>query len=135
MREALVAILERTDVFLPSGPELTLLVDSNTEEGAIEKLLGLGVSEIVVKRGREGCTYHDATRRLDVPAVAVEEVDPTGAGDCFAATYLTCRQRGLPIEESLRYACAAGARAVTKKGPMEGTGGFADLDALLTRDG
>jgi sugar/nucleoside kinase (ribokinase family) len=134
MREALVAILERTDVFLPSGPELTLLVEASTEEGAIEEVLGLGVSEIVVKRGREGCTYHDATLRLDVPAVAVEEVDPTGAGDCFAATYVTCRHRGRPIEESLRYGCAAGARAVTKKGPMEGTGGFADLAALLRKE-
>ena len=37
--------------------------------------------------------------------------------------------------ESLRYACAAGARAVTVRGPMEGTGGFADLDALLEHDG
>ena len=135
MREALASILGHTDIFLPSGPELTLLVDSNTEEEAIEELLALGVREIVVKRGREGCAFYDATRRLDVPAVAVEEVDPTGAGDCFAATYVTCRHHGRPVEASLRYACASGARAVTKKGPMEGTGGFGDLDVLLAHDG
>ena len=135
MREALTAVLKRTDIFLPSGPELTLLVDATTEEDAIEELLGLGVSEIVVKRGRQGCTYHDATRHLTVPALEVEEVDPTGAGDCFAATYVTCRHQGRPVEESLRYACASGARAVTKTGPMEGTGGLADLDALLAHDG
>lgn len=135
MREALTAVLKRTDIFLPSGPELTLLVDATTEEDAIEELLGLGVSEIVVKRGRQGCTYHDATRHLTVPALEVEEVDPTGAGDCFAATYVTCRHQGRPVEESLRYACASGARAVTKTGPMEGTGGFPHLDALLAHDG
>jgi sugar/nucleoside kinase (ribokinase family) len=131
MREALISILGHTDIFLPSGPELTLLVDATTEDGAIGELLGLGVSEIVVKRGRQGCTFNDATRSLAMPALAVEEVDPTGAGDCFAATYVTCRHQGIPIEQSMRYACASGARAVLSTGPMEGTAGFADLDALL----
>jgi hypothetical protein len=37
----------------------------------------------------------------------------------------------MPVEQSLRYACASGARAVMSTGPMEGTSGFADLDALL----
>jgi sugar/nucleoside kinase (ribokinase family) len=135
MREALTSVLGRTHVFLPSGSELTLLTRAKTEEGAVEELLGLGIREIVVKRGGEGCVYHDGTRRLPVPALRVKEVDPTGAGDCFAATYVTCRHRGYPVEESLRYACAAGARAVTSTGPMEGTGGFAELETLLERDG
>ena len=135
MRETLTAVLKGTDVFLPSGPELTLLGEATTEEDAVAKLLGLGISEIVVKRGREGCTYHDGTHRQDVPALAVEEVDPTGAGDCFAATYVTCRHQGRPVGESLRYACASGARAVMNRGPMEGTAGFEELDALLEQDG
>jgi len=134
MRDALFSVLARTDIFLPSGPELTLLVNANTEEGAVEELLGLGVREIVVKRGREGCECHDVTGRVHVPALTVEEVDPTGAGDCFAGTYVVCRRRGLPVEQSLRYACASGARAVTHKGPMEGTGSLLDLEALLERD-
>jgi sugar/nucleoside kinase (ribokinase family) len=135
MREALTSILRHTDIFLPSGPELALLVEADTEEGAIEELLSLGIREIVVKQGKQGCTFYDITRRLSAPAPTVEEVDPTGAGDCFAATYVTCRHLGRPVEESLRYACASGARAVTQKGPMEGTGGFADLDALLAQSG
>ncbi len=61
----------------------------------------------------------------------VEEVDPTGAGDCFGATYVTCRKLGKAPAEALRYAVASGARAVTRKGPMEGTSSFAELDALL----
>ena len=39
MREALISMLERTDVFLPSGPELTLLVDATNEEDAVGELL------------------------------------------------------------------------------------------------
>jgi sugar/nucleoside kinase (ribokinase family) len=133
MREALTSILKQTDVFLPSGDELTLLVEARTEGEAVEELLGLGIREIVIKQGSRGCAYYDARRRLSVPALTVAEVDPTGAGDCFAATYVTCRHRGMAVEPSLRYACASGARAVMSTGPMEGTAGLADLDALLAR--
>lgn len=133
MRDALASILKQADIFLPSGLELTLLVEASTEEEGIEELLALGIREIVVKQGRHGCAYYDTTRRLSMPALTVEEIDPTGAGDCFAGTYVACRHRGMPVEQSLRYACASGARAVMNTGPMEGTGGFADLDALLAR--
>lgn len=134
-RETLASILKYTDIFLPSGSELTLLVKSSAEEAAVEELLALGIQEIVVKRGRQGCEYYDATHRLAMPALAVDEIDPTGAGDCFDATYVTCRKRHMPVEQSLRYACASGALAVTRMGPMEGTGGFMELDALLARCG
>jgi tagatose kinase len=131
MREALRSILEETNVFLPSGDEVTLLVDAQTEAEAVERLLALGIREVVVKHGRAGCTYYDRSRRVDVPAFVVREVDPTGAGDCFCGTYVACREQGKPIEDSLRYACLSGAMAVTRKGPMEGTASFAELDALI----
>jgi sugar/nucleoside kinase (ribokinase family) len=148
MQEALTNILKQTDIFLPSGDELTLLVEATTEEAAVEELLALGIQEIVVKKGSQGCDYYDAShddaaravathvdavRRLNMPALKVKELDPTGAGDCFAATYVTCRHQNMPVEQSLRYACASGASAVMSKGPMEGTAGFADLDAFLAR--
>jgi len=39
----------------------------------------------------------------------------------------------MSIEQSLTYANAAGAHAVTVKGPMEGASTFADLDAFITK--
>ena len=131
IREALRSILEQTDVFLPSGDEVALLVDAQTEAEAIEPLLALGIREIVVKHGSAGCTYYDRSSRLDVPAFAVREVDPTGAGDCFSATYVACREEGKAVDHSLRFACASGAMAVMRKGPMEGTASFAELDMLI----
>jgi sugar/nucleoside kinase (ribokinase family) len=66
-------------------------------------------------------------------AFSVVELDPTGAGDCFGATYTVCRDKGMSIEQSLAFANAAGARAVTVKGPMEGASTFADLDAFIAK--
>jgi D-tagatose-1,6-bisphosphate aldolase subunit GatZ/KbaZ len=135
VRSALAAMLARCDTFLPSGEELTLLTEAGTPEAAISEILGLGVTAIVVKNGAEGATYHDAAGSLSAPGFPVEEVDPTGAGDCFDATFITCRLQGRSVKESLAYANAAGARAVGIRGPMEGTSSFAELDALRSGAG
>jgi tagatose kinase len=131
MREALDFILDYTDVFLPSGHEVMLLASASTEEGAIAELLKRGVREVIVKRGKDGCSYYDGATELNLPGLPVEEVDPTGAGDCFGGAYIACRAQGFGIEKALTYACAAGARAVTMRGPMEGTATLAQLDEFI----
>ena len=135
MRDALGAVLRQCDLFLPSGPELTLLTAAGSEEGAIAEVLGLGVSAVVVKRGREGASYHDGDGAFHLAAFPAEEIDPTGAGDCFGATFVTCRLQGRGVEDSLRRANASGARAVGVRGPMEGTSSFAELDAFIAGAG
>jgi sugar/nucleoside kinase (ribokinase family) len=133
MREALDFILDYTDVFLPSGHEVMLLAAAKSEQGAIEELLKRGVREVVVKRGSHGCSYYDGTAELSLPALPVEEIDPTGAGDCFGGTYIACRAQGFEVEKALTYAGAAGARAVTFRGPMEGTATLAQLDEFIAQ--
>jgi len=96
-----------------------------------ERYCGLGVSAVVVKRGSDGASYHSRDGTLRMKAFKATETDPTGAGDCFGATFVTCRLQGRSIEESLRYANASGAHAVSVRGPMEGTSGFPELDALI----
>ena len=105
--------------------------DRGRVRDAIREILGVGVTAIVVKRGAEGATYHDAESAIHARAFTAEEVDPTGAGDCFGATFVTCRLQGRSAEEALRYASASGARAVGIKGPMEGTSTFAELEQLI----
>ncbi len=131
VREALLHMLRRCDLFLPSGSELTLLTEATSEAGAIDEILGLGVPAIVVKRGADGASYHAPGETVRMPAFEVREVDPTGAGDCFGATFVTCRRLGHDVGRSLRYACASGARAVGARGPMQGASGWAELDALI----
>ena len=135
MRASLEWMLRRCDVFLPSGPELMLLTEAEDEGAAIREILGMGVAAIVVKRGAQGASYYDAWTALHMPAFTAREVDPTGAGDCFGATFVTCWLQGRGAEESLRYANASGARTVAIRGPMEGASTFAQLDELIAAAG
>lgn len=131
MRAALSALLQRCDLFLPSGPELQLFSTAQDDAGAVAEILARGVGAVVVKRGAAGADYHDAAGHHRQAAFPVEEVDPTGAGDCFGAAFVVFWLRGHAPAEALRYAAAAGARAVTRRGPMEGASTRAELDAFL----
>ncbi len=131
LREACEVLFRRCDLYLPSGPELTLFTRAKDEEAAVAEVLASGVRAVIHKRGAEGARYWDAATRLTQPGFAVEEVDPTGAGDCFGAVFVSCWLRDLPPAECLRYAAAAGALAVTRQGPMEGAATRAELDAFV----
>lgn len=131
LQEALETIFSRCDLFLPSGEELFLFSAASDEALVVAGALDSGVKAIVVKQGARGAAYHDRAGRLHQPAFAVEEVDPTGAGDCFGAVFVSCWLRGMPPAAALRYAAAAGAHAVTRQGPLEGAASRAELDAFL----
>lgn len=131
----LAAMVRAADLILPSGDELYIaagLPNTAGEAAALDKLFGLGVKEVALKRGAAGSSaiFPDGTR-IDAPAFEVEEIDPTGAGDCFGGAYVACRRLGMEPEQALSYANAAGARNVTVRGPMEGAGTRAELDAFI----
>lgn len=127
-------LVASSDVLLPSGEELERAAGVEGESSAIERLFEIGVKEIVLKRGANGASLLAPDgHRLDAPTFVVEEVDPTGAGDCFGGAYVACRRLGMPPDKALTYACAAGARNVTLRGPMEGAGTLADLDEFIAR--
>lgn len=125
-------LVAAADLLLPSGEELERAAGVSGEAEAIRRLFEIGVKEIVLKRGAEGATYFGKDGgRIDAPAFLVDEVDPTGAGDCFGGAYLTCRRLGMPPGEALTYGSAAGARNVAIRGPMEGAGTRQELDAFI----
>ena len=64
---------------------------------------------LVVKRGAQGCTVVEDGRRSEHPAVDVQAIDTTGAGDAFAAGFL--------LEGPVR-ALEAAARCVATIGAM-----------------
>ena len=131
MADAMAQFVAETDLYLPSGDELTLLTDAKDEQGAVAELLKCGVRAVVQKKGAEGATYHDANETITQSAFPIKEIDPTGAGDCFGATFTSLWLRGLPPDRALELAAASGAIAVTKRGPMEGASDLPTLENFV----
>lgn len=110
--EVVGPILRRAHVLLPGTAELAMLGGQETSEANVEALLAATPLEIVVvKQGKQGCTVYMRAGAEAVPAYPVNEVNLTGAGDCFDAGFLC----GLLEGKSLRE-CALNAGAF---GPME----------------
>ncbi|HKT12453.1 MAG TPA: sugar kinase [Terriglobia bacterium] len=132
MQQALWETLKSCHLFLPSEADLQFFYPDLAPSGAIRKFLERpSLEAVVLKRGSAGSIYVDRNRRIDKPAFEVAEIDPTGAGDCFCGTFLACLVRGLPVEQALMRANAAGAMAVLKRGPMEGNNSKEELDQFI----
>ncbi|WP_255276100.1 carbohydrate kinase family protein [Actinomadura madurae] len=99
--EALAPLAAAADRVIASPDELTLLGDGPPDAIAA-RLLDGGTAEVVVKNGDEARSY-TADGAHAVPAHRVDPVDSIGAGDAFAAGYLSGLLDGLDAEAG----CAA----------------------------
>ena len=131
-RIAFAPFIAAADIFMPTEAELLQLTGADSEEAAIEGLLqARSDRRIVVTRGAEGCSVYTKDERINVPGCLVDEIDPTGAGDCFDAAFVSGLLGGMPLREAARLANACGALAVTEKGPMAGAKSRAAVERFM----
>lgn len=70
---------------------------------------------LVVTQSEAGCTLFLNGETVEVPAPQVEQVDPTGAGDIFAATLFISLKRGDSARDAAARANCIAAQSVTRK--------------------
>nr|WP_307808258.1 sugar kinase [Streptomyces oryzae] len=74
---------------------------------------------LVVKQGAAGATaFAGDGAAVFVPALRVDVVSPVGAGDAFAAGFLSGTLRGLPVRERLRHGHLMAAAVLTDAGDL-----------------
>ncbi|MFL7791237.1 MAG: PfkB family carbohydrate kinase, partial [Anaerolineae bacterium] len=71
---------------------------------------------LVLTQGAAGCTVYKAGQSRHFPAPAVREVDATGSGDIFAATFFVQLQRNRDPWAAARFANCVAAQSVARKG-------------------
>jgi sugar/nucleoside kinase (ribokinase family) len=133
-RAALAPFWAAADLLLPTAAEARLLTGQADDECAARALAARPETIVALKRGPAGCSIFCAGKRLDIPGCAVEEIDPTGAGDCFSAAFIAGLHAGWPLERVGRFANAAGALAVTRLGPLEGAPTLKQVQEFLTAE-
>jgi sugar/nucleoside kinase (ribokinase family) len=119
--QVLKPCLPHLDYFVPSLPEAQAITGRQDPAGSAQALLDEGVQTVAIKMGAEGCLVANGqgeTYRL--PAYQVEVVDATGAGDAFAAGFLSGIWHSWPLEKTARFANAVGALCVTGLGASGG---------------
>ena len=105
-----------------------VLVLNAGEADAVGAAVTDRVAHVVTTLGAEGAGYRGPAGDTTVPAVAVDVVDTTGAGDAFAGALAAFWPEG--PERALRAACAAGALAATRPGTSAAMPTRAEIEAL-----
>jgi ribokinase len=101
-------------------------------EDAAKKLLERGVHGGVLKRGSEGAYVAVAGGKAAwVKPFPVKAIDTVAAGDCFNGAFAVALLEGLDPWQAARFASAAAAISVMRRGAQASMPSRADVDALL----
>jgi 5-dehydro-2-deoxygluconokinase len=103
------AALPYVTVAVGNREECEVAVGETEPDRAADALLDAGVELAVVKQGPRGVLGKTRTERVVVPPTPVDVVNGLGAGDAFGGSLVHGLLAGLPLEQVLRNANAAGA--------------------------
>ena len=112
-------ILSLTDIaLLTFDDEMQLYGDKKVEQ-CIERTLKLGVSELVIKQGKDDCLVISDNEQIAVPAVSVaKRIDTTAAGDSFSGGYMAKRFTGGTLAESAHMGHVVASTVIQHKGAI-----------------
>ncbi|GGH88054.1 2-dehydro-3-deoxygluconokinase [Pullulanibacillus pueri] len=121
-RRVLLDIVSKADIVLPGISEGEFLFGKDQPEDMAKKFIECGPSSVVLKLGAEGAYYYSKHEGEGyVPGFPIKRVvDPVGAGDGFAAGFLSGLLERLPFEKAVQRGAAIGAIVTTFSGDVEG---------------
>ena len=114
-------VLGLVDVLTPNEGEARVLTGRNPGDAMAPQEVGrelvrAGVKRVVITLGEEGALLVTQSGHQHFPALAVEAVDTTGAGDAFSAALATALAFGATLEAAVEIANVAGGLAATREG-------------------
>ncbi|EST24264.1 carbohydrate kinase family protein [Streptomyces roseochromogenus] len=129
-----LADLEHCEAFLPNAEEAKRYTGADCPRIAAHALTEY-VPVAVVTLGPEGAYAVDRRtgEAAEVPAIAVEALDPTGAGDVFVAGFVTGSLAGWPLADRLAFAGLTAALSVQEFGGSLSAPGWSEIGAWWRR--
>ena len=109
------------DIMFANEAEILALMDTNDFDAAVAAA-GAQVPMLVVTRSEHGAIAVSGGQTVAVPAAPVERVvDTTGAGDLFAAGFLSGLAQGRAIEDCLTMGAVCAREIIAQVGPRAQT--------------
>jgi len=124
-------VLPEVDYFVPNDDEAGALTGESDPRRQAERLLELGAMTVIVTMGERGLVAVSRDESIELPAPRVDFVEPSGAGDAFAAGLVYGLLQSWSLCRCLEFASVIGASACTKLGCTAGLFTRAEADAYL----
>lgn len=129
------SVLRHTDLLFVNEHELREYFKVEPTESEVRGLAKTFPGVVIVKMGSEGAIASDGFEFCTSRAFDVPVADTTGAGDAFAAGFLTSWTRLEKIEQALHMANAVAALKITKIGAQNGQPTLDEVAKLLNKHG
>lgn len=105
-------------------PYIDFLILNAVEAEQLQEATGqapsdLNVRDVIVTLGSEGADWYSKAGKQHFPAIKVDPVDTTGAGDTFTGYVLAGLDRDMPMEQAIALATKAGALMVMRHGTAD----------------
>ena len=120
------------DLLVPNAVEAAALSglavdDDGTAARSAEALRLRGATNVLVTLGSDGVVAATAQGCIHRPAIQVQAVDSTGAGDTFVGALAAARIQGMAMADAIDFAQRAAAFSVTRRGAQASMPRLADL--------
>jgi ribokinase len=130
------SIFSHVDYLTPNESELRILLDLPADDPRSSRELAgelrrRGVRNVVVTLGRTGALVLTDELDVMVPAISVDVVDTTGAGDAFNSGFAVALAEGRDIVDAVRFGVVCGGLACTRLGVIPGLPHREQADALF----
>lgn len=131
------ALFHTTHILTPNQSEAEQLVGFSVNtledaERAGRSLLNRGVETVIVKLGAQGSLCVTAQEVIHTPGFTVDVVDTVAAGDAFNGGFAVALAEGRSLRNSLTWATAVAALAVSRSGAQSAMPTRADLHTFFT---
>jgi sugar/nucleoside kinase (ribokinase family) len=124
-------LLPLADYFVPNDDEAQALTGEDDPAKQAKAFLDAGARTVVIKLGERGVHVQARDSAFEIPAPPVEVVEPSGAGDAFAAGLIVGILEGWALERSIRFASVGGASACTALGCWAGVFSRREADEFV----
>lgn len=129
-------LLALTDLCVPNETETESLTSMPVStiaqaESAARTLLSRGPRAIIVTLGARGALCVTGDGAEHIPALRVDAVDPTAAGDAFIGALAVFLGEGAELRDAIRKANVVAALSVTRMGAQSSLPHRAEVDAAL----
>jgi len=124
-------VLPEVDYFVPNDDEAGALTGEADPRRQAERLLEVGAGTVIVTMGERGLVAVSRDVTIELSAPQVDFVEPSGAGDGFAAGLVYGLLQGWALERCLEHASVIGASACTALGCTAGLFTRPEADAFL----
>ena len=124
-------LLPLADYFVPNVDEAFALTGESDPRRQAEIFVEHGANTVVIKLGDHGAYVRSGDESFEVVAPPVDVVEPSGAGDAFAAGLMLGILEGWELERSVRFASVIGGSACTALGCWAGVFTRAEAEAFL----